>query len=158
MEGLDRLCSEAQTDTRRTPEGSNALPIDTDAWNRPLTWAFDGGRYWTRTSDLCLVRADQTTSPTREESLSEPLTRRFHAHAFSAFLAISHPCVGLVCGVGGRPATPSRCPVAPPGSGPSPEANCPISATPCPSDDIGARYAEVLERLERGEEPYAATL
>ena len=59
MEGLNRLCSKAQTDTRRTPEGSNALPIDTDAWNHPLTWAFDGGRYWTRTSDLCLVRAER---------------------------------------------------------------------------------------------------
>jgi hypothetical protein len=33
MEGLDRLRSEAQTDTRRTPDGSNVVSMDTDSRN-----------------------------------------------------------------------------------------------------------------------------
>jgi len=54
MEGLDRLRSEAQTDTRRVEhrfdesrEGESSIPVRD----------FCGGRYWDRTSDLCRVNA-----------------------------------------------------------------------------------------------------
>ena len=74
---------------------------------------------------------------------------------FSPFLTL----VWGWCGVGGRPATPPRRPRRTTRQRPSARGELSdFCDAICPSDDIGARYAEVLERLERGEEPYAATL
>ena len=54
MEGLDRLRSEAQTDSRASRGGGATIR---SVGNPCAIRVSGGGRYWDRTSDLCRVKA-----------------------------------------------------------------------------------------------------